>query len=164
MAEEHHPTILIDSREEARLRIDKRFPVEIVGLPVGDYGIRGFSDWNNPAFIVERKSLDDLCGSLGKGRARFLREIEKMRQFRFRALVIEAARDTVALGTYQSLVSPASLLSTLDALSVRAGLHVYWCGDAEGAARQVESLVRQFVRGIEKDSARLEMAAEIEGD
>jgi hypothetical protein len=33
--------------------------LQVVGLPVGDYGIRGF---------CERKSLSDLCDSLGTGR------------------------------------------------------------------------------------------------
>jgi len=55
------------------LRVDKRFPVERATLPAGDYGLRGFSDWANPVFIVERKSGADLCGSLGKGRERSLR-------------------------------------------------------------------------------------------
>ena len=56
------------------------------------------------------------------------------------------------------MISPAAVLATLDALAVRCGLHVFWCSDAEGAARQVESLVRQFTRGVLKDAARLEAA------
>ena len=151
-------TVLIDTREQCPLPI-VGYPIETATLPVGDYGIRGFSDWSNPAFIVERKSLDDLCGSLGKGRARFLREVEKLRQFRFRALLIEGTRATIEAHDYRSEISPASVLSTLDALAVRTNLHVYWCEDAEGAARQLESLVRQFTRGIAKDASRLALAA-----
>ena len=142
--------IQVDTREQAPLPI-RRFPVERIGLPCGDYGIKGFSDWSNPRFIVERKSLDDLAGSIGKGRERFMREIEKLRQFGFRALVIEGRRADVEAHAYRSSIAPASILGTLDALAVRAGLHVFWCGDAEGAARQVESLVEKFVRGIERD-------------
>ncbi|MFH2075597.1 MAG: hypothetical protein ABIJ57_09660, partial [Pseudomonadota bacterium] len=84
--------------------------------------------------------------------------VEKMRQFRFRALLIEAFRYTVRAGDYRSEMAPNAVLATLDALSVRAGLHVYWCGTPRGAAAQLESLVRQFVRGIEKDYKRLEKA------
>ena len=149
------PTILIDTREQRPLEFGAAYPTERVGLPVGDYGIRGFSDWDNPAFIVERKSLEDLAGSLGRGRSRFFRECEKLRAFRFAALVIEAHRSEAEMGAYHSALSPAALLATLDVLSVRCGLHVYWAESPDGAARQVEGLVRQFVRGVEKDAKRL---------
>lgn len=142
--------IQIDTREQAPLSI-QRFPIERIGLPCGDYGIKGFSDWTRPAWICERKSLNDLAGSLGKDRERFMREIEKLRQFAFRALVIEATQADVEAHAYRSDISPASILGTLDALAVRAGLHVFWCGDAQGAARKVESLAEKFVRGLIKD-------------
>jgi len=158
MEKEIWPTLLIDTREQTPLRFDKRFPVERTTLPVGDYGVSHFSDWTNPAFIIERKSLDDLCHSFGKDRLRFFKECEGLRRFRFAALVIEAHKDQVALGSYRSLISPAAVLATLDVLAVRYGLHVIWAGDAEGAAVQVESLARQFCRGVLKDAARLGVA------
>lgn len=169
-------TIIEDTREQLPLEIT-RFPVERggiqfqpgeprqrsedfkypeKGLPVGDYSLKGFHNFKNPGIIIERKSLDDLCGSLGKGRERFLQEVEKMRAFRFRALVIEATESQVDLHEYRSLIEPASVFGTLDALAVRANLHVFWCGDAYGAARKVEQLVWFFARGIEKDWKLLE--------
>ena len=143
------PTIVIDTREQTPLEISA-YPTERDGLPVGDYGIRGFSDWGNPAFIIERKSLPDLCGTLGKGRERFMREVEKLRQFGFRALLIEGTPFEAEANLAGSGLHPNALFATLDALAVRAGLHIIWAGDPAGAARQVEGLVRQFVRGIEK--------------
>ncbi len=144
-------TIVVDTREQVPLVFLPEFKTVRLGLPVGDYGIAGFSDWDNPAIIAERKSLDDLCGSLGKGRARFYREIEKMRAFRFAALVIESTPREVEKEEYRSQIRAASIFGTLDALAVRTGLHIFWCGNAYGAARQVEALCRQFVRGVEKD-------------
>jgi len=152
------PVILVDSREQAPLEIEG-FVTERTGLPVGDYGIRGFSDWSNPRFIIERKSLPDLAQSLSHGRERFLREIEKMRQFGFRALLIEGTREDVLAGKHETGMTPTSILASLDALAVRCNLHVFWAGSAFGAARQLEGLVRQFVRGVEKDFARLQAAA-----
>ena len=149
--------IIIDTREQNPLKI-QGYQIVIEALPVGDYGIVGFSDWQNPAFIVERKSLDDLTASLTKGRDRFIREVEKMRQFRFKALLIEADRLDVVAKAYRSAVSPVSILASLDALSVRCGLQVFWCDSPDGCARQFESLVRQFCRGIEKEYRRLEYA------
>ena len=151
--------IVIDSREQQPLPLTCE--TERATLPVADYGIAGgFSDWSNPAFVVERKSLDDLVGSLTQGRQRFMREIEKMRQFRFRALVIEGEQVDVERGNYRSKASPQSILQSLAALQVRAGLHVLWCGTPEGAARAVERLARQFCRGVEKDYRRLQDASD----
>ena len=88
------PTILIDTREQRPLPVTA-YPVETVGLPCGDYGLRGFSDWTCPQFIVERKTLDDLVQSLTHDRDRFDREVMKMRQFGFRALLIEGLQREV---------------------------------------------------------------------
>lgn len=142
--------------EPGQPRPGKDFEYPEKGLPVGDYSLKYFHTWTNPGITIERKSLDDLCGSLGKGRARFFREIEKMRQFRFRALVIEATEAQMDQHDYRSLIEPASVFGTLDALAVRTNLHVFWCGDPEGTARKVEQLIWFFARGIEKDWKLLE--------
>ena len=149
------PIVQIDSREQVPLRI-QAYPVEIVGLPVGDYGIRGFSDWSNPRFINERKTLNDLIGSLTSGHKRFMAEIEKLRQFTFAAILVEGLREQIEAGDYRSRATPQSILAMLDAIEVRTGIHVVWCGTADEAARRLEAFVRQFVRGIEKDARRLE--------
>lgn len=149
-------TILIDTREQCPLEFEN-FATETATLPVGDYGLPGFSNWDNPQFVIERKSLGDLVGSLTSGRKRFLREVEKLRQFRFAAIVIEASRGDVESGNFRSKATPASIMASLTAIQVRCGIHVVWAGDAKGAAHEVERLARQFIRGIEKDAKRLEV-------
>jgi len=150
---EYRPIILIDTREQLPLtfRCESRRET----LPVGDYGLESFSDWTCPRFIVERKSLDDLCQSLGRGRRRFMREIEKMRQFSFAAIVIEGVPEQIELAQYRSRIPPTSVFGTLDAIAVRTGIHVCWCGSPDGAARQIESYARQFQGGVERDYLRL---------
>jgi ERCC4-type nuclease len=155
------PTILVDSREKRPLAI-RAYPTEVVTLGTGDYSISGFSGPENPCFILERKSLNDLAGSLGRDRDRFLREVERMRGFRFRGLLIEGTREQVERHDYRSEIAPQSILASLDALAVRCGIHLFWCGSPDGAARQLESLVRQFARGIVKDYRRIMDACETE--
>lgn len=152
------PVILVDTREQRALPITA-YPVQTATLPVGDYGLLGFSDWRNPQFICERKSVSDLVGSLTHDRERFEKDVLKLRQFRFAALLIEAERLTIEIGQYSSGAKPESILSSLAAFQVRGGLHVLWCGDSKGAARMLERLARQFCRGIEKDHRRLLKAA-----
>lgn len=151
------PTMIIDTREQAPLDLPT-LPSEIGTLPVGDYGIKGFSDWQCPGFVIERKSIEDLAGSMGKGRDRFRREAEKMRQFGFAAIVIEGGRSQVELGQYRSKIYPISILSGLDAFAVRAGIHIIWAGSRPEAAERIENLARMFARGVLKDAKRMERA------
>lgn len=146
--------ILVDTREQRPLEFEN-YPTEAATLPVGDYGLKGFSDWDNPQFIVERKSLDDLIGSLTAGRERFMKECEKMRQFQFAAILVEARRIEVEQGEYRSQAKPQSILGSLSSLMVRAGIHVIFAGDRKLAAVELERLVRTFARGIESDYRKL---------
>ena len=74
---------LVDSREQSpwpfsNLVIEKRLWVvkrKVVGLKTGDYSIEGHAD----SLVVERKSGDDLIGSITAGNARFRREHERMK-------------------------------------------------------------------------------------
>lgn len=146
------PVIQIDTREQRPLVVSD-YETERVTLPVGDYGIRGFSDWSNPAFILERKSLDDLVNSLTQ--ERFFREIEKLRAFYFAGLLIEGLRDQVEMHQYRSLIHPNAALARIDAIEVRCRIHVIWAGSSAGAAARLCGYARQFARGIEKDYQRL---------
>lgn len=61
-------------------------PIEYKHLQTGDYSILGLED----KVCVERKSLEDLFGTLGNGRERFAREFERMAAMDYAAVVIEA--------------------------------------------------------------------------
>lgn len=156
MTESHTitPTVIIDSREQTPLAI-RAYPTVVEKLDFGDYGIVGFSSLNNPRFAVERKSLGDLIGSLTTGRERFMREIEGLRRFTFSAILIESERIVIESEAYRSRTTPQSILGTLDAIMVRANVHIVWGGSHAESATRLEQIVRQFVRGVEKDLARL---------
>lgn len=72
-------TIVIDSREQLPWSFDGMdvvVPTVVKGLASGDYSIQGMED----CIACERKSLDDLYGSVTWGRGRFEREIERMNE------------------------------------------------------------------------------------
>lgn len=60
-------------------------------LKTGDYSIDGLES----QVTVERKSLSDLYGTLTHGRAAFIRELERMQEMEFSAVVVEASWDGV---------------------------------------------------------------------
>ena len=146
------PVIIIDTREDRRLVLPT-LPHVIDTMPEGDYGIVGFSGRAGEplGFAIERKSITDLVGSLTRRRAAFMREIERLRRYRFAAVMIEGHRAEVEMALYAQQVVPASILHSLDAIMVRGGVHVIWAGDRAAAAEQVESLAMRFASGIRRD-------------
>jgi DNA excision repair protein ERCC-4 len=92
-------TVVIDSREQANytfqgLRADAKqlcrpLVVQTVvrGLRSGDYSLAGHEN----AIAIERKSLSDLYGTLGKGRDRFERELARLAEMRLAVVMVEAS-------------------------------------------------------------------------
>ena len=78
--------ILRDSREQAPFAF-AGYPctVETAALASGDYSLRGFA----ARIAVERKSLADLVGCLGRDRERFQRELARLRGYDSAAVVVE---------------------------------------------------------------------------
>jgi ERCC4-type nuclease len=91
--------ILIDTREKTPflfhgLKTDAKdgsrplnVKTVIRGMPSGDYSIEGMES----QVAVERKSLQDLYNTLGQGRDRFERELERLNAMEYAAVVIEAS-------------------------------------------------------------------------
>ena len=84
-------------------------------LATGDYSVRGYEG----EFTVERKSLPDLVRSVTHDRERFVRELERMRAFEFRRLLVVAPFGRVRLGDCAcggysfSAANPRAVLASL---------------------------------------------------
>ena len=79
--------IVIDSREQHPLWND----CLVKKLNVGDYSIEGFED----KIAIERKSMTDLFGTLGKGHKRFKKELERALTLQYFAIVVEGSYDDI---------------------------------------------------------------------
>jgi ERCC4-type nuclease len=144
------PVVVVDSREQRPWKIEA-FRVVIKKLDFADYSLLGFER----RFAVERKSLADLIQSLTHERTRFHKELEALSRCSFAAIFIEAERATVESGAFRGAVSPKAILSSLDAISIRLGVHVVWCGSHAEAGRRFEGMARLFIHGVEKDARTL---------
>lgn len=103
-----HVTAIIDSREQLPYDLA---PLSMLDgtLNTGDYSVLGLEH----LVAVERKSLDDMLGCVGRDRDRFEREIARLRGFEAKAIVIEASWDDVDAGVWRSKVKPAQLRGSL---------------------------------------------------
>ncbi|HET7540686.1 MAG TPA: ERCC4 domain-containing protein [Polyangiaceae bacterium] len=131
------PVVLIDTREQIPLRFSAAVDVEVVTLPAGDYSVAGSTD----TVALERKRLDELATCCGKDRERFLEQVERLREYPVRALIIEADLDGVLSKAYRSEIHPLSVLGTLIKFSSDWQVPVWFAGDARNAAHVVERIL-----------------------
>lgn len=90
--------ILIDTREQMNYSFDAipadagqgggywRVRTERLALASGDYSLDGYAT----RVACERKSLNDLYHTIGSDRDRFIRELQRLAEYEFAAVVVEA--------------------------------------------------------------------------
>jgi len=142
------PSIIIDSREQCPLDFPN-LPTTVGTLTTGDYSIIGLEH----LIAVERKSIDDLLGCVGRGRVRFKAELQRLRAYRFRLLVVEASASDVEAGLsggvpWRSSLKPAHVVGSLAAWCAQFGLPIWLAGDHAGAGRFVERYLFQCARTV----------------
>jgi len=136
------PCILIDTREQLPLRFSDAADVEVCTLPVGDYSVRGATE----IVAIERKRLGELAACCGVDRERFIAQIERLRAYPVRALVIECDADGILGRAYSSRINPLSILGTLIKFSSDWQVPVWLAGDARNAALIVERMLLRVWR------------------
>ena len=137
------PCIIIDTREQHPLAF-ANLPTTIGSLDTGDYSVAGLEH----LIAVERKSLDDLLACCGRERDRFKRELQRLRAYRFRLLVIEADAAELEAGAWRSTLQPNHVLGSLAAWTAQYGLAVWLAGTHEAAGRFVERYLYQCARAV----------------
>jgi ERCC4-type nuclease len=121
-------TVVIDSREQTpwlfegltkrRNHVDVSIIVKTAtrGLKTGDYSILGMEN----EIAIERKSVPDIIGTITRGRQRFERELERMTELKFSAVIVEGDWQTVMKHTLKNTqMNPASIDSTIIAWQMR---------------------------------------------
>jgi ERCC4-type nuclease len=93
---------------------------------------------------VERKSEGDLFGVCGFGRERFEKELERLRQYEYRALVIECSASGIYRGFDRSQIPGKTVLASVLAWSVQFGVHVIFAGSRSMARAITQRLLEQY--------------------
>lgn len=128
--------IAVDRREQAPysfggLRDDAsrgvrplRVRREVKHLETGDYSIVGCEQ----RVAVERKSLEDLYSTLGRGRDRFYREVQRLAELECAAIVVEAPWAEILLRPpVGSRLRPKTVFRTAIAWMQRGGVPWVTC-------------------------------------
>jgi hypothetical protein len=109
---------------------------------------------------VEPKSMADLVGCCCGERARFERELHRLRGFRFARVLIVGIEGDIPAHRYTSRISPKVVLHTVRAFEARYDVPFVWQPNAEAAAALVEQWAWWFSRELLKtaDTLRAGMA------
>ncbi|MCH8854262.1 MAG: ERCC4 domain-containing protein [Planctomycetes bacterium] len=147
--------IVIDSREQVPWSFCN-LPSEPGTLGTGDYSLKNLTH----LVAIERKSLDDLLACIGIHRDRFKRELQRLRAFRFRCLVVEASYADLEGGGWRSKIQPAAVLGSLSAWMAQFDLPIWLAGDHQAAGRFAERYLYQCARLIASENAALGVAGQ----
>lgn len=129
--------IVVDSREKKPYR----FPLsQTRSLKTGDYSIAGCEH----LVTIERKKREELFTITGRERARFKRELKRMAEFDYAAIVIEADLPLILQGAAFSKVSPRAVVKSLVSWSIEYGVHIFFAGDRNHANALTRSLLEKY--------------------
>lgn len=149
-------TVIIDNREQRPWFFDKinndNFPnLKFVNgtLKTGDYSLLGFSDpkKHKNTITVERKSLEDLYGTVGSGRERFEKELIRMQEFTKKVIIIEADLATIIKNPPDySQIPPKAVFRSLIAFSMRYNVQVWPCTNRSMAEKAAFIILDRFYK------------------
>ena len=137
------PTVLIDTREQDPWEF-RNLPSELGALQTADYSIRGLEH----LVALERKSLPDLLACVGHERDRFKRELQRLRAYRFRCVVVECDHADLERGEWRSQLKPSHVLGSLAAWTAQYSLPIMLVGSHEAGARFCERFLFQAARCV----------------
>lgn len=144
-------TLILDTREQDGLDFSKFRDVDVVrqGLKTGDYSIQGYED----TICFERKSVADLVGTLIGGHERFLREMDRMKDFKIKYILVEQSAGAVyrycsKLGWEYKF---DTIMQSLLAYAYHYQVRVRFCKDRDDMAQYIVKKSKEFLKEKESD-------------
>ncbi len=149
-------TVVIDTREQQPYDFrgiksdyktkyaDLIVPTARKALGSGDYSIAGLEN----RVAIERKSKKDLYGTLGSGRERFVKELERLNQYDFAAVVVECpwTAGGILKPPKHSKMPPKTVVHSIFAWQVRYRIHWLCVADRDLAEIATFRLLEKFWR------------------
>lgn len=118
--------VVVDTRERTPWTFEGQAGITTTRakLDAGDYSVVGLER----RVAIERKSLEDWLGTVLRDRARFYRELERLRSYDFRCVMIESSVSEIHSARVAERISPASVLGFIAEVSVAQHVPVMLAG------------------------------------
>jgi len=135
--------IVVDTREQLPLWKTKTVKKK---LDVGDYSIEGYED----RISIERKSLPDLFGTLGKGHKRFKKELGRAEKLDYFAIVIDGSYTKCVTkdfpGSYHSKMRGYVITAILFTLHIKYGINIFFATDRVESKKIIKEIFKSFIK------------------
>ena len=145
--------IITDTREQTELDFTGFRGVESVrsGLKTGDYSVQGYED----KICFERKSIPDLVGTLIGGHERFLREMDRMKDYEEKYILVEHSASKAYLYCERHGVEYKfdTIIQSLLAYAYHYRVRVRFCKNREDMAEYIVKKSREYVKRKEMEES-----------
>ncbi len=136
--------IIVDSREQTPYRYPRSY---VRGLPYGDYTVEYDERLYLDKIVIERKSnVSELFAFSGSQRDRFVRELEKMKDVKYKYLVFEFELLDIVNKQPPGLLDPKIVYSTLCSFAIKYNIPFLFCGNRVNARAMTYKLFEFFVK------------------
>lgn len=146
-------TIIEDTREQTPLDFSGFRGVESVrsGLKTGDYSVQGYED----KICFERKSIPDLVGTLIGGHERFLREMDRMKDYEEKYILVEhsASKAYLYCERHGWEYKFDTIIQSLLAYAYHYRVRVKFCKDRDDMAEYIVKKSREYVKRKEMEES-----------
>lgn len=146
-------TIIEDTREQTPLDFTGFRGVESVrsGLKTGDYSVQGYED----KICFERKSVPDLVGTLIGGHERFLREMDRMKDYEEKYILVEhsASKAYLYCERHGWEYKFDTIIQSLLAYAYHYRVRVKFCKNREDMAEYIVKKSREYVKRKEMEES-----------
>ena len=146
-------TIIEDTREQTPLDFTGHRGVESVrsGLKTGDYSVQGYED----KICFERKSVPDLVGTLIGGHERFLREMDRMKDYEEKYILVEhsASKAYLYCERHGWEYKFDTIIQSLLAYAYHYRVRVKFCKNREDMAEYIIKKSREYVKRKEMEES-----------
>lgn len=146
-------TIIEDTREQTPLDFTGYRGVESVrsGLKTGDYSVQGYED----KICFERKSIPDLVGTLIGGHERFLREMDRMKDYEEKYILVEhsASRAYLYCERHGWEYKFDTIIQSLLAYAYHYRVRVKFCKNRDDMAEYIVKKSREYVKRKEMEES-----------
>lgn len=132
--------LLVDTREQTPPPFPDGVTIERATLAEGDYTTPLLLD----VARIERKSREDLSACVTRERDRFVRELERLRAYPFRCIIVEADLGDWYDGRSRSAVHPNAIAGSVCSFFARYGVATVFAHDAHTCGRMIAGLLRRL--------------------
>jgi len=137
--------ITVDTREQTPWQFPPEYATTRRGaLRAGDYALH-----NDAGFAIERKSLDDLVGTLGSGWARFQRELDRMAGYPARVVLVEGSMLSIMHHDYNHPEMPPAFVCKRIAQLTMQGVAVLFADNETIAAGLCWRILKERQKELE---------------